>query len=113
VEADPHSIGPVRMSYSPRTDGAPDPGEVVWTWVPFEENDGRGKDRPAPGGEPATGRSRPLTPGFRLCAGASWPLAPAHPGQAGSRETNVPQFARSVRGAFGMNSLPIQMAPSP
>jgi len=22
------------------------PGEVVWTWVPFEENDGRGKDRP-------------------------------------------------------------------
>jgi PemK-like, MazF-like toxin of type II toxin-antitoxin system len=37
---------PVRMSYSPQTDGAPDPGEVVWTWVPFEENDGRGKDRP-------------------------------------------------------------------
>src|SRR6201986_1328385 len=46
VEVDPHRIGPVRMSYSPRTDGAPDPGEIVWTWVPFEENDGRGKDRP-------------------------------------------------------------------
>ena len=46
VEVDPHRIGPVRMSYSPQTDGAPDPGEVVWTWVPFEENDGRGKDRP-------------------------------------------------------------------
>ncbi len=46
VEVDPHRIRPVRMSYSPRTDGAPDPGEVVWTWVPFEENDGRGKDRP-------------------------------------------------------------------
>jgi hypothetical protein len=46
VEADPHRIGPVRMSYSPQTDGAPDPGEIVWTWVPFEENDGRGKDRP-------------------------------------------------------------------
>ncbi|HTQ93146.1 MAG TPA: type II toxin-antitoxin system PemK/MazF family toxin [Streptosporangiaceae bacterium] len=46
VEVDPHRIGPVRMSYSPRADGAPDPGEVVWTWVPFEENDGRGKDRP-------------------------------------------------------------------
>jgi hypothetical protein len=46
VEVDPHRIGPVRMSYSPHTDGAPDPGEVVWTWVPFEENDGRGKDRP-------------------------------------------------------------------
>lgn len=46
VEVDPHRIGPVRMSYSPQTDGAPDPGEVVWTWVPFEEHDGRGKDRP-------------------------------------------------------------------
>jgi hypothetical protein len=46
VEVDPHRVGPVRMSYAPQTDGAPDPGEVVWTWVPFEENDGRGKDRP-------------------------------------------------------------------
>jgi PemK-like, MazF-like toxin of type II toxin-antitoxin system len=46
VEVDPHSIGPVRMRYSPQSDGAPDPGEIVWTWVPFEENDGRGKDRP-------------------------------------------------------------------
>jgi len=46
MEVDPHRIGRVRMSYSPHTDGAPDPGEIVWTWVPFEENDGRGKDRP-------------------------------------------------------------------
>jgi hypothetical protein len=34
------------MTYSPQRDGAPDPGEIVWTWVPFEERDGRGKDRP-------------------------------------------------------------------
>jgi hypothetical protein len=46
AEVDPHRVGPVRTSYSPQTDGAPDPGEIVWTWVPFEENDGRGKDRP-------------------------------------------------------------------
>jgi hypothetical protein len=46
VEVDPHRIKRVRMSYSPQPDRAPDPGEVVWTWVPFEENDGRGKDRP-------------------------------------------------------------------
>ena len=46
VEVDPQRIGPVRTAYCPRTDGAPDPGEVVWTWVPFQENDGRGKDRP-------------------------------------------------------------------
>ena len=46
VEVDADRIGRVRTSYSPRSDGAPDPGEVVWTWVPFEEGDGRGKDRP-------------------------------------------------------------------
>ena len=46
TEVDLHRVGPMRMSYSPQTDGAPDPGEIVWTWVPFEENDGRGKDRP-------------------------------------------------------------------
>src|ERR1700677_4257148 len=46
TEVDPHRIGRVRTSYSPQTDDAPDPGEIVWTWVPFEENDGRGKDRP-------------------------------------------------------------------
>src|ERR1700742_2972389 len=46
VEVDPDRIGRVRTSYSPRSDGAPDPGEVVWAWVPFEEGDGRGKDRP-------------------------------------------------------------------
>ena len=34
------------MTYSPVTNGDPDPGEIVWTWVPFEERDGRGKDRP-------------------------------------------------------------------
>jgi hypothetical protein len=36
----------VRFDYRPRQDGRPDPGEIVWAWVPFEENDGRGKDRP-------------------------------------------------------------------
>jgi hypothetical protein len=38
--------GVVRAEYAPRPDGAPDPGEVVWTWVPFEEDFSRGKDRP-------------------------------------------------------------------
>ncbi|WP_377643346.1 type II toxin-antitoxin system PemK/MazF family toxin [Oryzobacter terrae] len=32
--------------YDPHPDGAPDPGEVVWTWVPYEEDHTRGKDRP-------------------------------------------------------------------
>lgn len=34
------------LSYAPERDGAPDGGEIVWTWVPYEERDGRGKDRP-------------------------------------------------------------------
>ncbi|NYD65865.1 type II toxin-antitoxin system PemK/MazF family toxin [Agromyces atrinae] len=46
VEVDPRRLGRVRLSYAPQRDSEPDPGEIVWTWVPFEENDGRGKDRP-------------------------------------------------------------------
>lgn len=46
AEADPRDAGPVHTSYAPDRDGDPDPGEIVWTWVPFEENEGRGKDRP-------------------------------------------------------------------
>lgn len=45
-EIDPHSVGRVHTEYCPAHDGDPDPGEIVWTWVPYEEHDGRGKDRP-------------------------------------------------------------------
>jgi len=38
--------GALQLDYAPRDDGRPDPGEIVWAWVPFEEGDGRGKDRP-------------------------------------------------------------------
>ncbi|MDF2047676.1 type II toxin-antitoxin system PemK/MazF family toxin [Microbacterium sp. Kw_RZR3] len=34
------------ISYAPQRDNAPDGGEIVWTWVPYEERDGQGKDRP-------------------------------------------------------------------
>ncbi len=43
------AVGPPRklvLEYAPDSDGAPDAGEIVWTWVPYVENDGRGKDRP-------------------------------------------------------------------
>jgi len=46
VRLDPGRMPAVRVAYAPHRDGAPDAGEVVWTWVPYEENDGRGKDRP-------------------------------------------------------------------
>lgn len=38
--------GAVDAVYSPRLDGDPDPGEVVWTWVPYEDDHTQGKDRP-------------------------------------------------------------------
>lgn len=38
--------GPADLTYSPRPGRLADPGEVVWTWVPYEEDHTRGKDRP-------------------------------------------------------------------
>jgi hypothetical protein len=35
-----------RVEYSPDLDGDADPGEVVWTWVPYEDDPSKGKDRP-------------------------------------------------------------------
>ncbi len=32
--------------YAPEIDGEPDPGEVVWGWVPYEDDPTQGKDRP-------------------------------------------------------------------
>jgi hypothetical protein len=32
--------------YDPALDGDADPGEIVWTWVPYEEDASQGKDRP-------------------------------------------------------------------
>lgn len=36
-----------RLEYAPRSDGRPDPGEVVWTWIPYDDDPSQGKDRPA------------------------------------------------------------------
>lgn len=46
IRVDPRRIDQLRLEYSPALDGDPDAGEIIWTWVPYEENDGRGKDRP-------------------------------------------------------------------
>lgn len=34
------------IDYNPVMDDTADPGEIVWTWVPFEEDHSQGKDRP-------------------------------------------------------------------
>ncbi len=38
--------GVVITRYAPKLDGDADPGEIVWTWVPYEEDYTQGKDRP-------------------------------------------------------------------
>ncbi|GAA5197976.1 type II toxin-antitoxin system PemK/MazF family toxin [Microbacterium jejuense] len=45
-EIDPPSRSALRITYKPVHDADPDAGEIVWTWVPYAERDGRGKDRP-------------------------------------------------------------------
>jgi hypothetical protein len=37
----------VEIGYRPSINGRADPGEIVWVWIPFEDDPTRGKDRPA------------------------------------------------------------------
>jgi len=41
-------LGTPEISYEPNpgNGNAADPGEIVWTWVPYEEDHSQGKDRP-------------------------------------------------------------------
>jgi hypothetical protein len=45
VQTAPPSRGR-HLEYAPELDGRADPGEIVWTWVPYEEDASQGKDRP-------------------------------------------------------------------
>ena len=45
-DAVPVAADQVTVTYQPERDGDPDPGEVVWTWVPYEDDPEQGKDRP-------------------------------------------------------------------
>lgn len=39
-------FGAPNFTFEPADDGDADPGEVVWTWVPYEDDPTQGKDRP-------------------------------------------------------------------
>ena len=43
---DADATGGITVSYQPEHDGDADPGEVVWSWVPYEDDPSQGKDRP-------------------------------------------------------------------
>ena len=47
------SVRAVQIEYSPCLDGDPDPGEVVWTWVPYEEDPSAGQGSPGGDHRPA------------------------------------------------------------
>ncbi|MEZ0338674.1 type II toxin-antitoxin system PemK/MazF family toxin [Mycobacterium sp. pV006] len=51
-----------RVSYAPDLDGRADPGEIVWTWVVYEDDPSRGKDRPVL----VVGRDRQILLGLML-----------------------------------------------
>ncbi|WP_306361167.1 type II toxin-antitoxin system PemK/MazF family toxin [Nocardia sp. CC227C] len=55
-----------RVVYSPQLDGRADPGEIVWTWVPYEEDPDNGKDRPVL----VVGRERDTLLGLMLSSNA-------------------------------------------
>lgn len=38
--------GEFAVDYAPELDDQPDPGEIVWAWVPYQEDESIGKDRP-------------------------------------------------------------------
>ncbi len=51
-----------RVVYAPDLDGRADPGEIVWTWVVYEDDPTRGKDRPVL----VVGRDRSVLLGLML-----------------------------------------------
>jgi hypothetical protein len=51
-----------KLVYAPDLDGRADPGEIVWTWVVFEDDPTKGKDRPVL----VVGRDRSMLLGLML-----------------------------------------------
>ena len=54
--------GGIAVSYAPEHDGEADAGEVVWTWVPYEDDPTQGTDRPVL----VLGHDGPLLVGVQL-----------------------------------------------
>lgn len=46
VAPKPAPKGGRSLVYAPKLDGRADPGEIVWTWVAYEDDPSQGKDRP-------------------------------------------------------------------
>ena len=88
-----------RLRYAPSPDGRPDPGEVVWTWVPYEDDPSQGKDRPVLviGEEGDRLLALPLT--SRDHDRRRRPGAPGRSGVDGHRHGRVGRATTAERGA--------------
>ncbi len=83
-----------KVVYAPQLDGKADPGEIVWVWVTFEENDG-GKDRPVL----VVGRERDTLLGLMLSSNPRHELNPnwMHVGAGPWDHENRPSWVRLDR----------------
>lgn len=71
---DPSGTGGITVSYAPDHDGDADPGEVVWAWVPYEDDPTQGKDRPVL----ILGHDGPLLAGVQLSSRDRTDLSDGH-----------------------------------
>ncbi len=95
----------MEIVYAPHPDGDADPGEVVWAWVPYEDDPSRGKDRPvlvvAREGDdlvalPMTSKDHDRDAQQEARAGRFWMDVGSGPWDAGGRPSEV-RLNRFVR----------------
>ncbi|WP_425452974.1 type II toxin-antitoxin system PemK/MazF family toxin [Calidifontibacter indicus] len=86
------------FEYAPNPDGLPDPGEIVWTWVSYEEDHSQGKDRPVllvgrDGrwllGMPLTSKDHDRDAAQEAHAGRTWVDIGSGPWDTGGRPSEV------------------------
>ncbi len=87
------SVDGVRVEYTPQLDGDPDPGEVVWTWVPYEDDPTLGKDRPVV----IIGRHGTGLSGVALTTKARHDTAQVEVGSGPWDDRNRPSYAKVDR----------------
>ena len=88
-----------RVVYAPDLDGRADPGEIVWTWVVYEDDPTRGKDRPVL----VVGRDRTTLLGLVLSSQAHHTHDPnwVHIGAGDWDHEGRPSWGRLDRGLEG------------
>ncbi len=79
--------------YCPNLDGRADPGEIVWTWVPFDHDPRDGRDQPVL----IVGRERRMLLGLALSSDPRWSHDPDWIGIGRSSWDDRPHWVRMDR----------------